>query len=87
MGFRTVEITGPAELHVRNGSLIIEKEVKKEHGFGNTDQTKTRKCSKKEPEIDKILIPLDDINSIICMGAGYGSQRWRWLKFVRIRFQ
>ena len=27
MGFRTVEITGPAELHVRSGSLHIEKEL------------------------------------------------------------
>ena len=30
MGFRTVEIIGPAELHVRNGSLMVEKELKKE---------------------------------------------------------
>lgn len=28
MSFRTVEITGPAELHIKNGSLVIEKEIK-----------------------------------------------------------
>ena len=27
MAFRTVELTGPAEIHVKNGSLLIEKEV------------------------------------------------------------
>ena len=30
MSFRTVEITGPAELHVKSGSLVIEKEIKEE---------------------------------------------------------
>lgn len=70
MGFRTLEITGPAELHVRSGSLLIEKELKKEHSLSNADNSKARKRSKKEPEIDKIVIPLEDINSIVCMGAG-----------------
>lgn len=70
MGFRTVEVTGPAELHVRSGSLLIEKEIKKERDLDNTDNSKIRKRSKKEPEIDKIVIPLEDINSIVCMGAG-----------------
>ena len=27
MAFRTVELTGPAEIHVKNGSLLVEKEV------------------------------------------------------------
>lgn len=70
MGFRTVEITGPAELHVRSGSLLIEKELKEERRISNTDVSKAKKRSRKEPEIDKIMIPLEDINSIVCMGAG-----------------
>ena len=28
MSFRTIEITGPAELHVKNGSLVVEKGMK-----------------------------------------------------------
>ena len=27
MAFRTVELTGPAKIHVRNQSLLVEKEV------------------------------------------------------------
>ena len=53
MGFRTVEVTGPAELHVRSGSLLIEKEIKKERDLDNTDNSKIRKRSKKEPEIQR----------------------------------
>ena len=72
MGFRTVEITGPAELHVRSGSLMIEKEIKKELSRkpDNAPKAKKRGKKQKEPEISKILIPLEDINTIVCMGAG-----------------
>lgn len=70
MGFRTVEITGPAELHVRNGSLMIEKEMKKELATSSTDSSKTKKRIKRDMELDRILIPLEDISTIVCMGAG-----------------
>ena len=71
MGFRTVEITGPAELHVRSGSLIIEKELKSETNSSCRDSSKTKKQSKKikDSERSKIQIPLEDINTIVCMGA------------------
>lgn len=69
MGFRTVEITGPAELHVRNGSLMVEKELKKERS-NNSEGSDSRKRRKKEADTDRIIIPLEDISSIVCMGAG-----------------
>ena len=46
MGFRTMEITGPAELHVTQSQLTVEKN-----------------------EI-KVQIPLEDISTIVCSGAG-----------------
>ena len=76
MGFRTVEITGPAELHVRQGLLIIEKE-RKTLGIplSETDsqkQKKTRTKGKRKPaavETVKISVPLEDIRTLVCMGA------------------
>ena len=66
MGFRTIEITGPAELHVRSGSLVIEKELKADSTIPVSDSGKTPKRGKKQkvPEISKLLIPLDDISTI-----------------------
>lgn len=58
MGFRTVEITGPAELHVRSGSLIVEKELKIGRRIDNINDSKARKRTKKEPQVDKVVIPL-----------------------------
>lgn len=46
MALRTLEIKGPAELHVRAGQLTVGKE---DHTFS---------------------IPLEDISTIICFGAG-----------------
>lgn len=72
MGFRTVEITGPAELHVRSGSLVIEKNLKSDSSSNDPKLKKSTKRSKKQEESDisRILIPLDDISTIVCMGAG-----------------
>lgn len=47
MAFRTLEIQGPAELHVRTGQLTVEKE-----------------------ENITLTIPLEDISTIVCFGAG-----------------
>lgn len=78
MSFRTVEITGPAEIHVKNGALLIEKEKKavfsedreiKEESNDEKKKSK-KKTGKEEMEIVRILIPLEDISTIICMGAG-----------------
>jgi len=71
MSFRTIEITGPAELHVKNGSLVVEKEIKENNV--KTDHNSVNKADqkkRKKPEITKLLIPLEDINTIVCMGAG-----------------
>ena len=78
MGFRTVEITGPAELHVRQGLLIIEKE-RKTLGIplSETDsqkQKKTRTGTKGKRKLAavetvKISVPLEDIRTLVCMGA------------------
>ena len=78
MGFRTVEITGPAELHVRQGLLIIEKE-RKNLGIplSETDSQKQKKTrtgtkGKRKPavvETVKISVPLEDIRTLVCMGA------------------
>lgn len=45
MAFRTVELTGPAEIHVRNGALLVEKEIpnsKDVNKAGDTANTLTR---------------------------------------------
>lgn len=71
MSFRTVEITGPAELHIKNGSLVIEKEIKEDKG--NTNPTSVSAGSRKKqkkPMLTKLTIPLGDIYTIVCMGAG-----------------
>ena len=68
MSFRTVEITGPAELHVKSGLLIVEKEFKNDIAASVGVTAKSRKKSK--PETTKISIPLEDISTIVCMGAG-----------------
>ncbi|MDO5139654.1 MAG: type II CRISPR-associated endonuclease Cas1 [Oscillospiraceae bacterium] len=77
MSFRTIEITGPAELHVKSGSLVIEKENKdKTEQADHTsncsgDRKKSLKDRKrKKPENRKLIIPLEDISTIVCMGAG-----------------
>ena len=73
MSFRTVEITGPAEIHVKNGALLIEKEKKavfsedreiKEESNDEKKKSK-KKTGKEEMEIVRILIPLEDISTII----------------------
>ena len=71
MGFRTVEITGPAELHVRSGSLVIEKEIKNEKSKTD-DIIAAARGRKKENTLNlqKVTIPLEDISTIVCMGAG-----------------
>lgn len=43
MSFRTVEIIGPAELHVKNGSLVIEKEIKEEKPAKVSEGTRKKK--------------------------------------------
>lgn len=45
MGFRTLEISNPAELHVATGQLSIEQET------------------------GKVVIPLEDLTTIVCIGA------------------
>ena len=71
MSFRTVEITGPAELHVKNGSLVIEKEIKEEKGKTKPAAVSAGSRKKqKKPELTKLTIPLEDIYTIVCMGAG-----------------
>lgn len=67
MSFRTVEITGPAELHVKNGSLVIEKEIKAEKSATVSEGTRKKQ---KKPVLTKLTIPLADIDTIVCMGAG-----------------
>ena len=78
MGFRTVEITGPAELHVRQGLLIIEKERKtlgiplSETDSQKQKKTRTGTKGKRKPaavETVKISVPLEDIRTLVCMGA------------------
>ncbi|MDO5133611.1 MAG: type II CRISPR-associated endonuclease Cas1 [Eubacteriales bacterium] len=80
MAFRTVEITGPAELHVKNGSLVVEKELSEltiEKDQKNTKKTSPEKDKngkkargKSKEEKTKIYIPMEDISTIVCMGAG-----------------
>ena len=61
-----MEITGPAELHVRSGSLLIEKEL-----INSTAKAgKPARGRKPQPEKQKWSIPLEDISCIVCMGAG-----------------
>lgn len=85
MGFRTVEVTGSAELHVRSGSLLIEKEIKKEHGFSNTDNSKSRKRSKKEAEIDKIVIPLIIMRRQVYMEKDRADRLW--MKMIKVKIE
>ena len=71
MSFRTIGITGPAELHVKNGSLVVEKEMKEI--MVKTDcaaHDKGVRKRQKKPGTVKVSIPLEDIGSIVCMGAG-----------------
>lgn len=79
MAYRTVEITGPAELHVRSGSLVVEKEIRvpvadrPEDVKTNTAQPPRKRGRPKKqpvPETNKWIVPLEDIRTIICMGAG-----------------
>lgn len=82
MAFRTVELTGPAEIHVRNGTLLVEKEIldsKEVKKTGDTANKKTaqEKGVKKKNSVERMdtetvkwMIPLDDILSIVCLGAG-----------------
>ena len=85
MAFRTIEITGPAELHVKNGTLVIEKELSalitekdqepsSEIPQEDTKRGKRGKRSKDRPkekeEKAKIQISIEDISTIVCMGAG-----------------
>ena len=46
MGWRTIEISNPAELHIKNGQLQIEQES------------------------HKVMIPIEDISNIFCIGSG-----------------
>ena len=79
MAYRTVEITGPAELHVRSGSLIVEKEIRgssetqkdsPDPEGAKTSRKRGRPKKKQVPETNKWIIPLEDIRTIICTGAG-----------------
>ena len=82
MAFRTVELTGPAEIHVRNGALLVEKEIpnsKDVNKAGDTANKKTtlgkgtrKKYAAERLDTEKIkwMIPLEDILSIVCLGAG-----------------
>ena len=80
MGFRTVEITGPAEIHIRSRCLIVEKEQEKgkpspEEGAVSADPSapvkkKRGRPRKQEPEKIKVSVPLEDISTIVFMGAG-----------------
>lgn len=71
MSFRTVEITGPAELHVKNGSLVIEKEINEEKEKADHTMASARTGKKqRKPVITKLMIPLEDICTVVCMGAG-----------------
>jgi len=70
MAFRTVEITGPAELHVKNGTLVIEKEIENTEGSkSEKSRAAVKRKRTRQPETLRYMIPLEDISTIVCMGA------------------
>jgi hypothetical protein len=45
VAFRTVELTGPAEIHVRNGALLVEKEIPNSKDVNKAGDTANKKTT------------------------------------------